>query len=173
MPVFRVGQRGYCRCASQAKRPVMAILGRPYNSFTTDANMDIPRKYTSRGYSVIPFDILPFETQAIYPNMYWYYQVGQCFKLFYPIRQNTKSIDAGIKNLYGCAFTNVRRQTGKTFIGKNHGRLKGYKSRDKKLFNQPPVSTTDPVDPPQKAPIPYIFACTSRSRNVFGSSTTT
>ena len=59
--------------ARQAKRPVIAILGRPYNSFTTDANMDIPRKYTSRGYSVIPFDILPFETQAIYPNMYWYY----------------------------------------------------------------------------------------------------
>lgn len=59
--------------ARQAKRPVIAILGRPYNSFTPDANMDIPRKYTSRGYSVIPFDILPFEDQSIYPNMYWYY----------------------------------------------------------------------------------------------------
>ncbi len=55
------------------KRPVIAILGRPYNSFTTDANMGIPRKYTSRGYAVIPYDILPFEDQPIYPNMYWYY----------------------------------------------------------------------------------------------------
>jgi len=59
--------------ARLAKRPVIAVLGRPYNSFTADANMGIPRKYTSRGYSVIPFDILPFEDQAIYPNMYWYY----------------------------------------------------------------------------------------------------
>ncbi|MDP2855413.1 MAG: acyl-CoA dehydratase activase [Smithellaceae bacterium] len=59
--------------ARQAKRAVIAVLGHPYNSFTTDANMGIPRKYTSRGYSVIPFDILPFEGQAIYPNMYWYY----------------------------------------------------------------------------------------------------
>jgi len=59
--------------ARQSKRAVIAILGRPYNSFTTDANMGIPRKYTSRGYSVIPFDILPFEDQTIYPNMYWYY----------------------------------------------------------------------------------------------------
>ncbi|HOX14723.1 MAG TPA: acyl-CoA dehydratase activase [Smithellaceae bacterium] len=59
--------------ARQAKRSVIAILGRPYNSFTADANMGIPRKYTSRGYSVIPFDILPFEDQSIYPNMYWYY----------------------------------------------------------------------------------------------------
>jgi predicted CoA-substrate-specific enzyme activase len=59
--------------ARQAKRPVIAILGRPYNSFTPDANMGIPRKYTSCGYTVIPFDILPFEDQGIYPNMYWYY----------------------------------------------------------------------------------------------------
>ena len=59
--------------ARQAKRPVIAVLGRPYNSFTADANMGIPRKYTSSGYSVIPYDILPFEDQNIYPNMYWYY----------------------------------------------------------------------------------------------------
>ena len=57
----------------RTKRPLIAILGRPYNSFTADANMGIPRKYTSRGYSVIPFDILPFENRPIYPNMYWYY----------------------------------------------------------------------------------------------------
>ena len=59
--------------ARLAERAVIAVLGRPYNSFTADANMGIPRKYTSRGYSIIPFDILPFEDQAIYPNMYWYY----------------------------------------------------------------------------------------------------
>ncbi len=59
--------------ARRAKRPVIALLGRPYNSFTADANMGIPRKYTSRGHTVIPYDILPFEDQPIYPNMYWYY----------------------------------------------------------------------------------------------------
>jgi len=59
--------------ARLARKPVIAILGRPYNSFTTDANMGIPRKYTSRGYSVIPYDILPFTQENIYPNMYWYY----------------------------------------------------------------------------------------------------
>lgn len=59
--------------AKRASKPVIALLGRPYNSFSADANMGIPRKYTSRGHSVIPFDLLPFEDQAIYPNMYWYY----------------------------------------------------------------------------------------------------
>lgn len=59
--------------ARNAKKPVIALLGRPYNAFTNDANMDIPKKYTTNGYSVIPFDILPFTDAEIYPHMYWYY----------------------------------------------------------------------------------------------------
>lgn len=59
--------------ARRDKKPVIAILGRPYNAFTTDANMDIPKKFTTAGYSVIPFDILPFADAEIYPHMYWYY----------------------------------------------------------------------------------------------------
>ena len=59
--------------ARKAERPVIAILGRPYNAFTAEANMGIPRKFTTRGYSVIPFDILPFDDEKIFANMYWYY----------------------------------------------------------------------------------------------------
>ncbi len=59
--------------ARAAGRPVIALLGRPYNAFTPEANMGIPRKFLTRGYAVIPFDILPFEDEGIFPNMYWYY----------------------------------------------------------------------------------------------------
>ncbi|MDR0411325.1 MAG: acyl-CoA dehydratase activase [Treponema sp.] len=59
--------------ARNASRPVIAVLGRPYNAFTSEANMGIPRKFTTRGYSIVPFDILPFEDEQIFPNMYWYY----------------------------------------------------------------------------------------------------
>lgn len=59
--------------ARKAEHPVIALLGRPYNSFTKDANMGIPKKFTSRGYSIIPFDMLPFEGADIFSNMYWYY----------------------------------------------------------------------------------------------------
>ena len=59
--------------ARVAGRPVIALLGRPYNAFTPEANMGIPKKFTTRGYSIIPFDILPFEDEEIFPNMYWYY----------------------------------------------------------------------------------------------------
>jgi len=59
--------------ARKANRPVIALLGRPYNAFTPEANMGIPRKFTTRGYSIIPFDILPFRDEIIFPNMYWFY----------------------------------------------------------------------------------------------------
>lgn len=59
--------------AREANHPVIALLGRPYNAFTKDANMGIPKKFTSRGFSIIPFDMLPFEEVQIYNNMYWYY----------------------------------------------------------------------------------------------------
>ncbi len=59
--------------ARSLDHPVIAVLGRPYNAFTRDANMGIPLKFTSRGYSVLPFDMLPFEDSEIFSNMYWYY----------------------------------------------------------------------------------------------------
>jgi len=59
--------------ARKSDHPVIAVLGRPYNAFTKDANMGIPKKFTSRGYSIIPFDMLPFEETQIFNNMYWYY----------------------------------------------------------------------------------------------------
>ncbi len=59
--------------ARASNRPVIALLGRPYNAFTKDANMGIPLKFTSRGYSILPFDMLPFQDSEIFSNMYWYY----------------------------------------------------------------------------------------------------
>ncbi len=59
--------------ARAAERPAIVLVGRPYTTSTADANMGIPRKFTSRGYTVIPSDILPVGSQGILPNMYWYY----------------------------------------------------------------------------------------------------
>lgn len=48
------------------------LLGRPYNAFTKDANLGIPKKFQSKGYTIVPFDFMPMEDE-ITPNMYWYY----------------------------------------------------------------------------------------------------
>jgi predicted CoA-substrate-specific enzyme activase len=54
-------------------RVYIALLGRPYNAFTRDANMGIPRKFTSQGVTVIPFDMIYEDDAEIPPNNYWYY----------------------------------------------------------------------------------------------------
>ena len=51
----------------------VALLGRPYNAFTRDANMGIPKKIASQGVRVVPFDLLFDPGAEILPNMYWYY----------------------------------------------------------------------------------------------------
>ncbi|MBN2803365.1 MAG: activase [Deltaproteobacteria bacterium] len=71
----------------------ITLLGRPYNAFTKDANMGIPRKLISNGVSVIPFDMIFDENAEIFPNMYWYYgqqdmkAVQKCVEIenLYPI----------------------------------------------------------------------------------------
>ncbi len=54
-------------------RVYIALLGRPYNAFTRDANMGIPRKFTSQGVTILPFDMIYAEEGDIPPNNYWYY----------------------------------------------------------------------------------------------------
>lgn len=54
------------------KREIGVVLfGRPYNAFSHDANMGIPHKFASRGYTIIPFEFLPFETEEPIDKMYW------------------------------------------------------------------------------------------------------
>jgi predicted CoA-substrate-specific enzyme activase len=55
------------------ERVYIALLGRPYNAFTRDANMGIPRKFISQGVTVIPFDMIFDDGAEIPPNNYWYY----------------------------------------------------------------------------------------------------
>jgi len=101
-------QQRYFRLAAELGREAMehsrngsstaiVLMGRPYNAFTKDANMEIPRKFFSRGFTVIPFDILPFEGEDIYRNMYWYF--GQ---------QNMKaaSLVKNEPNLHACYISN-------------------------------------------------------------------
>ncbi|HSN15309.1 MAG TPA: anhydro-N-acetylmuramic acid kinase, partial [Anaeromyxobacteraceae bacterium] len=73
---FREGLRLGRQAVEEAERgqwPAIVLFGRPYNAFAPGANMGIPRKFVTRGYSVIPFDFLQLGEEEILPNMYWYY----------------------------------------------------------------------------------------------------
>ncbi len=51
----------------------VVLFGRPYNAFAGEANKGIPAKFASRGYHVIPFDMLDYEDQTLddAATMYW------------------------------------------------------------------------------------------------------
>jgi len=51
----------------------VVLFGRPYNAFAGEAHKGIPGKFASRGFRVLPFDMLPFEEQSLddAQTMYW------------------------------------------------------------------------------------------------------
>ena len=55
------------------------LLGRPHNAFTEDANKGIPRKITTRGYVVIPYEMLDFEKEKLEEpfNSTMHWEIGQ------------------------------------------------------------------------------------------------
>ena len=86
-----LGDRVLSDVAQNPDRVYIALLGRPYNAFTRDANMGIPRKFTSQGVTVIPYDMIFADDAEIPPNNYWYF--GQ---------QNMKAVKRvrSVDNLY-------------------------------------------------------------------------
>jgi len=49
----------------------IVLFGRSYNAFAKEANLGIPKKITTRGITVIPFDFLAYEDEENFENMYW------------------------------------------------------------------------------------------------------
>ncbi|MFH1115188.1 MAG: acyl-CoA dehydratase activase [Pseudomonadota bacterium] len=51
----------------------VVLFGRPYNAFAGEANKGIPAKFATRGYRILPFDMLPYEDQTMddEDTMYW------------------------------------------------------------------------------------------------------
>ncbi|MEJ2718755.1 MAG: acyl-CoA dehydratase activase-related protein, partial [Deltaproteobacteria bacterium] len=51
----------------------IVLFGRPYNAFAGEANKGIAAKFASRGYRILPFDMLPYEGEGLddAETMYW------------------------------------------------------------------------------------------------------
>ncbi len=49
----------------------IVLFGRSYNSFADEANMGIPAKFASRGITIIPWDMLPYEKEPFNDDINW------------------------------------------------------------------------------------------------------
>ncbi|HUV08076.1 MAG TPA: acyl-CoA dehydratase activase-related protein, partial [Spirochaetia bacterium] len=50
---------------SDPGRIAIVLFGRPYNAYAPEANKGIPKKLTSRGYTVIPYEMLPYQDEPL------------------------------------------------------------------------------------------------------------
>jgi predicted CoA-substrate-specific enzyme activase len=68
-----MGKNALSKLRKEPGKTAVVMFGRPYNSFSSVANKGIPAKFASRGYLIMPFDMLPFKGQELEEdhNMYW------------------------------------------------------------------------------------------------------
>ena len=60
-------------------KTALVLFGHPHNAFTDETNKGIPKKFSSRGYMIMPFDMLPTEREKIeHPHEgYMHWEMGQ------------------------------------------------------------------------------------------------
>jgi Uncharacterized protein conserved in bacteria len=66
-----IGQRFLNDLESNPNEFAIVLIGRNYNSFSEFANKGIPQKVASRGITIIPYDMLPYQDEEFPDSMYW------------------------------------------------------------------------------------------------------
>jgi predicted CoA-substrate-specific enzyme activase len=56
---------------NNVSKPIIIVAGRPYITCSSEANLSIPNKICSRGYDVVPADMLPFLKGDIHSRNVW------------------------------------------------------------------------------------------------------
>ncbi len=62
------------RALDRLDGPAVILTGRPYIAYAPETNLSIPRKITTRGFTVIPGDALPFVSPANQHNVWHFTQ---------------------------------------------------------------------------------------------------
>ncbi|MBN2533278.1 MAG: hypothetical protein JXB88_10320 [Spirochaetales bacterium] len=62
---IETGRKFLEQSSEQADKAVIVLFGRPYNAYSSLANKGIPKKFTSRGYTVIPYEMIDYANEPI------------------------------------------------------------------------------------------------------------
>src|ERR1035437_1363740 len=97
----KVGREFLQELHKDPSKIAVVLLGAPHHAFNEDTNKGVPRKLTSRGYAVIPFDMLPIEHEPLESphDDYLHWEIGQ--KLI-----SASQIIKKDNQLYGLYITN-------------------------------------------------------------------
>ncbi len=67
----QIGRQALTRLEADPEQTGIVLFGRSYNAFSAVANLGIPDKFASRGFTIIPFDTLPFQDEPLDQAMNW------------------------------------------------------------------------------------------------------
>ncbi|MFO7761581.1 MAG: acyl-CoA dehydratase activase [Thermodesulfobacteriota bacterium] len=73
----KMGHEALTRIRQDPEKIALILFGRSYNSFVQVANKGIPAKFASRGYQIIPLDMVPFESEPLPADSHMYWGMGQ------------------------------------------------------------------------------------------------
>jgi predicted CoA-substrate-specific enzyme activase len=74
-----LGRKVLEEVSSSPDKTAVVLFGRPYNAYAPEANKGIPKKFTSRGTVIIPYDMLPYEQEPMAKEYagYMHWETGQ------------------------------------------------------------------------------------------------
>jgi predicted CoA-substrate-specific enzyme activase len=74
-----IGRRVLAEVQASPDKTAVVLFGRPYNAYALEANKGIPKKFTSRGNVIIPYEMLPYEEEPTPPEYaeYMHWETGQ------------------------------------------------------------------------------------------------
>lgn len=73
--LVEMGRQAITR-SSDAGKPAVVLIGRPYNTLDAGISLDVPYHIADCGFDVIPMDCLPFEAERLageLRHMFWHY----------------------------------------------------------------------------------------------------
>ncbi len=74
-----IGEKFLAELHSSPEKVAIILFGPPHNALSDDTNKGIPKKVSSRGYAILPFDLLPADNEVIEEpyDDYMHWEIGQ------------------------------------------------------------------------------------------------
>jgi len=66
-----IGRKVLTRLEEEPDKIGIVLFGRSYNAFSSNANMGVPHKFSSRGYIILPWEFLTFHEEEPIHHMFW------------------------------------------------------------------------------------------------------
>jgi predicted nucleotide-binding protein (sugar kinase/HSP70/actin superfamily) len=113
--LYKTGKKALDLLTKQPEDFAIVLLGRSYNSCADIANKAVPRKFSSRGITIIPQDMIDIRDKDNLPRMYW--EIGNRILNVAEVIKNNKQLFAVYITNFSCAPDSMLLNTFRKIMG--------------------------------------------------------